>query len=112
MPARDGVTGAAQVLCQIHLHLRGGFIRHRVQVLVKFRQQADAESFHYRGGLDTGFVIGETFRWCQPRHAHINTRLVSITIRVRGPNCPHFANHGVKQHDINTMMCFGKLFGA
>ena len=49
MPASDRVTGPAQILCQILLHLGCGLIRHRVEVRVEFRQEADAVAFDCRG---------------------------------------------------------------
>jgi hypothetical protein len=42
MPARDRVTDPAQILRQIHFHLRCRFIRHRVEVIAQFRQAAEA----------------------------------------------------------------------
>ena len=42
MPARDRVPGPAQILGQTLLHLGGGFVGRRVQVLVELPQQAEA----------------------------------------------------------------------
>ena len=47
MPAGDRVTGPAQILRQILFHLGGGLIRHWVQVLIQFRQKAEAVAFDH-----------------------------------------------------------------
>ena len=38
MPTRDHVTGPAQVFRQVRFHLGSGFMRHRVQALIKLWQ--------------------------------------------------------------------------
>ena len=54
MPASDRVPGPAQVLGQVHFHLGGGLERHRIQVRVQFRQQADAVAFSGWKGIQAG----------------------------------------------------------
>src|SRR2546423_947540 len=77
--ARYGVAGQAQVLRQINLHLRCRFIRHRVQVLEKFREQAAAVARHHGGSFSAGLVVREPFGRRQARHPHIHARLLAVT---------------------------------
>jgi hypothetical protein len=40
MPACDRVTGPAQVLCQVFLHLGCGLVGHRVQMLIAYPRKS------------------------------------------------------------------------
>ena len=53
MPASDRVTGPAQILRQILFHLGGGPIRHRVQVLIQFRQEAESVALYNPCGFSS-----------------------------------------------------------
>ena len=112
MPASDRVTGPAQILRQIHLHPRRRLIRHWVQVLVEFRQQADAVAFHHRSGLGACLMIRKAFYRRQACHPHVRTRFLAITIRVGGANRADCANCGIEQHDVNMIVSFWPPFWA
>jgi thiol:disulfide interchange protein len=71
MPARDRVTGPAQVVRQILLHLYRRPKRHRVQVRVQFRQEAEAVALDGSGLL--------SFLTSQPKFCPaMKTRTLSI----------------------------------
>lgn len=104
MPACDRVSGPAQIFRQIHFHLRRCFIRHRVQVGVKFWQRADAVARHHCCGLDAGFVIRKPFFRGQARHTDINARKLRITIGIFGPDFPQLAHGRIEQDHVNIVM--------
>src|ERR1035437_2587803 len=109
-PARDRVTGAAQVVRQIRFHLRRRLKRHRVQVLIHFRQEAEAVALGDPRGFGACLVVGEAFFRRQSRHAYIDARLLAVALRVCSPDLSNFADCRVEQHDIDIVMMFGLLF--
>src|SRR5437762_13072008 len=68
MSTCDRVPDPAQILRQVLFHLHRRLERHRVQVLVEFRQEAEAVTLHQRGILDPCLVIGEAFLRRQAGH--------------------------------------------
>ena len=112
MPASDRVTGPAQILRQILFHLGGGLIRHRVQVLIQFRQKAEAVAFDHRGCFGSRLMVGETFLRGQPCHPNVDAGFLGIALRVFGTNFSHFADRRLKQHDVNIVMVLRQLAGA
>ena len=104
MPANHGVTLAAQVLGQITLHLRGGGIGHRVEVLVKFWHQADTVTLGVERSFDSRLVICKAFFRRETRHPDIDAGLLRVTIRIGEPHLAELAHGFVQQHHVNVMM--------
>ena len=99
-----GVPSPPQILRQIHLHLRGGLERHRVQVRVKFRQEAEVVAFDHPRGLHPGLVVGEPVFRRQARHADVNAGLLGISLRVGNPDSTEPAGGGVEQDYLHVVV--------
>lgn len=112
MPAYDRVSGPAQVLRQIHFHLRRRFKGHRVQMLAQFRQRADAVAFHHRGRFGSCLVVGEAFLWGQPSHSHVQAGLLGVAFRVGSTNAAESACGAVEQDHVDVVMVFRLSTGA
>ncbi len=61
MPACDRVTGPPQILGQIHFHLGCGLVRHRVQVRIQLRQQAESVAFDDPSDFGACLMVREAF---------------------------------------------------
>lgn len=112
MPAGNRVAGPAQILGQILFHLDGGLIRHRIEMLIQFRQQAETVAFDHACSFNSCLVVGKALLWGQSRHSHINARLFGITPWVLSPDLPDLADGRVKQHNINVVVQCGLRLSA
>jgi len=100
----DRVPGPAQVFRQIHFHLGRRLERHRVQVRVKLRQEANAVALYQRGVLDPGLVIGEAFLRGQSGHPDVHAQFLRITLLVIGTDFSEFAHCGIEQDDLDDVV--------
>ena len=91
MPAYHRTTSPAKVFGQISLHLRGGFIRHWVQMCVQLRQQSKPIAFDQQRAFDSLFVIRKTLLRCQARHPDIDARLCRVAIGIGQSHLAEFA---------------------
>jgi hypothetical protein len=76
MASRDRVTGPAQILCQVHLHQDRRLERHRVQVLMQFRQEAGPQ----RLTIGAVVILPLALEWVEWRgHNYSCPRVMAIT---------------------------------
>src|ERR1035438_6319414 len=104
MCTRDRVTRPTQVCRPILLHTGCGLVGHRVQMRVKLGQGAEAIALYDPRGFGASLMVGEAFFRPQPRHPHIDAKLLSVALRVFRANLADSADRRIEQHDINIMV--------
>lgn len=112
MPARHGVSLAAQIFRQVHFHLGSRLEGHRVQVGEKLRQQFQTVTFHHPRRFQTGLVVREALLRRQASHAHVHAGLGRVPRGIHGPHLAQPSRRRIKQHHIDTVVLAGPGAGA
>ncbi len=104
MTAENRIAGAPQIVCEVFLHLGGGFEGHRVQVGVELRQQAKAVAPDERGAFDALFVIRKTLFRGQTGQADIDDGHFGIAIWIGEQDFSDRGDFGIEEDDVNVVM--------
>src|SRR5438309_8004207 len=108
MAAGHSITLVAQIFRQIPLHLRGGLVRHRIQMLIELRDQAKTVFSDNPRRLVTMAVILEAMLRQKSAHADVNAWLARIAFWICPQNRWMLGRLIAKLHNVDVMMklCF------
>ena len=107
MSTSDGIALSPQVFREIRFHLKGGFVRHGIEILVELWKEPECEILNVVGALDSLLMILKSFFGVETGHADIDTREGGLALGVCPFDAWKICHIWIELNDVDVMMGLG-----